>query len=151
MNDADSSRWATLATQQVAYESGYGTNAQSKNYNYGGLVGGRNYGSYQGFANAFYNNIKNRWPDALSARDTTQYVQRLHHNNGKGVYSETPVSTYLQGVAGTRNRVLSNIASIPISTPQQPITMQPLSTFPTEQLDALQVRKPIILPIHGDN
>lgn len=151
MSEADSTRWATLATQQAAYESGYGSNAQSANYNYGGLVGGKNYKSYAGYADAYYNMINKKWPNALKAQNSQQYVTRLHHNNGQGIYSTTPVNTYIRGIAGVQNRVLQNIRAIP-SKPAN-FNSQAIRFTPpiVEKTDATYVDKPQAINVPTNN
>lgn len=141
MSEADSTLWATHATEQAAYESGYGSNAQSKNYNYGGLASGQNYRTPAGYAKVYYDMLKKKWPKSLQAKNITDYVHRLHENNGYGIYSTTPVDTYIKGVMGVRDRVLDNIARL---KPQPPIDRNAVkfNTPIVEQPDATYVDKP---------
>lgn len=107
LSEQDSINFATNATVQAAFESGYGTNSQSKNYNYGGLVGGRNYKSYNGYANYFTNNVQRKWPKALKANNVYNYAKALH--SGPYVYSGIPANTYAHNMIGIRSRVLKGI------------------------------------------
>ena len=102
----DAHRFAQYGTYQAAYESGYGTNTQSDRYNYGGLSTKRDYGSYDGYANAYTDLIMRNWPNALKAPSFQNYILELHKKgtNG-GVYSTTRPIDYIKGASGTQNRV----------------------------------------------
>lgn len=151
-NNEDGARLARFAVQQAAFESGYGTNAQAANYNYGGLIGGKNYGSYSGYAKAYYDMISEKWTPALKATNMDDYITAIHTNSsGRGIYSTTPVKTYQTRVQGVKRRVLDNL---PEEYEAQNIQLLPKLTLiqrpsvPTRDLelptDALSVKSPII-------
>ena len=103
-----SKEMATMLTIQDAHESGYGTNKQSRFFNYGGLSN-QSFKNVNDYVNYKIKLMEDNYSKALQFNTVNNDSISNFSRNTRGYHSGTPSTIYTTNMLGVKNRVLKNI------------------------------------------
>ena len=99
---------ATMLTIQDAHESGYGTNKQSKFFNYGGLSN-QSFNNVNDYVNYKIKLMEDNYSKALQFNTVNPDSISNFSRNTRSYHSGTPSTIYTNNMLGVKNRVQRNI------------------------------------------